>query len=85
MSVLLEQMITYDICKGLYHFGLLSETRSRDQDKTIGRCGDVEMWICVVVDVDVWRCRFGDVEMWIRVDVELWRCVDVEKCRCGDV
>ena len=30
------------------------------------RCGDVEMWRCV----DVEMCRCGDVE--------LWRCVDVD-------
>ena len=53
VSISLDQMITNDICKGLYHFGLFSETRSRDEDKTIGRCGDVEMWICVVVDVEM--------------------------------
>ena len=39
------------------------------------RCGVVEMWRCV--DVEMWMCRCGDVE--------LWRCVDVEMCRCGDV
>ena len=68
MSVLLDQMITYDMCKGLYHFGLLSETRSRDLDKTIGRCVDMEMWRFGCVDVEVYR--YGDVDMW------MWRCVD---------
>ena len=61
MSISLDQMITYDICKGLYHFGLLNEISSRDKDKTIGRCVDVEM------------CRCGDVKMWRYVDVDMWR------------
>ena len=38
------------------------------------RCGVVEMWRCV----DVEMCRCGVVEMWAYGDV------DVEICRCGD-
>ena len=59
MSVLLDQMITYDMCKGLYHFGLLSETSSRDKDNTIGRCVDMEMWR--YEHMTMWR--FGDLDV----------------------
>ena len=43
----------------LYHLGLLSETSSRDKDKTIGRCVDMEMWM--YEHMKMWRC--GDLDV----------------------
>ena len=89
VSISLDQMITYNMC-GVYItlvYSVKHPARQRQNNRQMWRCGVVEMCICGVVEMWMWRCGDVDVEMWRCVDVEMWMCgyVDVEMCRCGDV